>query len=284
MGGSRSGALGRAMRALAIDLVDALTDRRCPGCGGNVSRAESVCGVCDAAIDRTGTVLCLGCLRGDSPDARRAPPVPGGCPRHGSETLLLAGPPHAPPLDAVIRHFKYAGASALGAWLASMIPVPPGIAGTFGREAVIVPVPLHPARRAARGFDQAALLALHVGAWWGVPVVHALRRVRETDPQARQGAALRRRNLQGAFALAERERAVVTGRTVLLLDDVATTGSTLLEAHGALAAADPAWILALAGAHGGGSAGPQFTSHADVAGVPGVMLESQAWQIGTKPS
>ena len=284
MGGGRLGVLGRTMRALSVDLLDAVTDRRCPGCGGPVGRAESVCVACDAAIDRTGTVLCLRCLRGDPSDAGDAPPVSGGCPRHGSGTLLLAGPPHAPPLDAVIRHFKYAGASALGAWLASMIPVPPGIAESFGREAVIVPVPLHPVRRAARGFDQATVLALHLGSWWGVPVVHALRRVRETESQARRGAVARRQSLRGAFALVERERSVVTGRTLLLLDDVATTGSTLLEAHGALAAANPAWILALASAHGGGFEGSQFTSHAAVAGVPGVMVESQAWQIGTKPS
>ncbi len=283
MGGGRRPAGGGWARALAGDLLDALTDRRCPGCEGPLERTELVCAACDAAIDRSGSVLCLACLRGDPADAV---PAAGarGCPRHGSRTLLLAGPPHAAPLDAVVRHFKYAGASRLGRWLASLVPEPPGVSERFGREAVIVPVPLHVARRAARGFDQAALLAEHVGAWWGVPVVHALRRVRDTAPQARGGADERRRNVRGAFALAADKREVVRGRTVLLIDDVATTGSTLLEAHEALATAHPAWVLALAAAHGGGPEGPQLTSNDDVAGVPGVVLESQAWQIGTKPS
>jgi predicted amidophosphoribosyltransferase len=64
--------------------------------------------------------------------------------------------------------------------------------------------------------------------------------------------------VRGAFALEAHEAAVLRGRAVLLLDDVATTGSTLLEAHAALAMAEPAWILALAAAHGGRGGGPQF--------------------------
>jgi ComF family protein len=260
MGAVKPGALGN-IGMLAADFMDALTDRRCPGCGGPVDRAERVCVTCDAAVDRTGSVLCLACLRGGAPEGDAPPQRAGACPRHGSDCLLLAGPPHAAPLDAIVREFKYAGASALAPWVAGLIPEPPGISAAFGREAIVVPVPLHPARRAARGFDQAALLAFHVGGWWGVPVVHALRRVRETNPQARLGPGDRRENLHGAFALEERERRVVTGRTVLLLDDVATTGSTLLEAHRALRGAEPAWIIALAAAHGGGFDGPQFAPH-----------------------
>jgi ComF family protein len=85
-----------------------------------------------------------------------------------------------------------------------------------------VPVPLHPARRRERGFNQASDLAAHLG----LPVVDALARVRATAAQAQLSAAERQRNLQGAFAATRRARALA-GATVVLVDDVSTTGTTL---------------------------------------------------------
>lgn len=279
------------LRAGAADLLDAFVDRRCAGCGGPTGRGEDVCAACDAAVDRAGSALCLLCLRRDvagSPPPAPAPAAPSraraGCPLHGSDRLLLAGPPHAPPLDAIVREFKYAGGSRLAPWVASLVPVPPGIGGALGREGIVVPVPLHPARRAWRGYDQAESIARRLGSWWGVPVVSALRRVRETKPQARLGGETRRRNVEGAFRPAERADAIVAGRVVLLVDDVVTTGATMLEAAEALAPAGPAWILALAAAHGGAPDGAQSPSHAEVAALRGHVLESRAWQIGREPS
>ena len=87
---------------------------------------------------------------------------------------------------------------------------------------VCVPVPLHPARMQARGFNQAAELAKHLGP----PVAHALRRVRRTVSQTDLPAARRHANVRDAFAL--RRRSVsVNGAAVVLVDDVSTTGATL---------------------------------------------------------
>ncbi|HEU4333985.1 MAG TPA: phosphoribosyltransferase family protein, partial [Candidatus Eisenbacteria bacterium] len=180
--------------------------------------------------------------------------------------------------------FKYAGGSRLAPWIASLVPVPPGLDGALGREGIVVPVPLHPARRAWRGYDQAEAIARHLGAWWGIPIVSALRRARETEPQARLGGEERRRNLEGAFRAVERADRVVAGRVVFLVDDVVTTGATMLEAAAALAPAEPAWILGLAAAHGGAPDGAQSPSQPEVAAVRGRVLESQAWQIGREPS
>ncbi|MGE5176671.1 MAG: ComF family protein [Hyphomicrobiales bacterium] len=254
-----SGELFRGARVLAADLLDMLTGAACPGCGGRAPRGRAVCATCDAAIGRTGIALCLRCLRegmvggaapadggaGGSTDAGA-----GGCPRHGPDRLLLAGPRHEPPLDRVVRAYKYEGARALDRWIATLLPEPPGDA-TFRREAALVPVPLHPARLAWRGFDQARLLAAAAGRRWGIPVVEGLRRVRDHAPQARLGPDARRANVCGAFAVRPEAAALLRDRPLLLVDDVATTGSTLLEAADALAIAAPAWILSLAAAHGG---------------------------------
>ena len=106
-----------------------------------------------------------------------------------------------------------------------------------------VPVPLHASRRRERGFDQATHLACHVG----LPVVHALRRVRPTAVQASLPAARRHGNVRGAFA-ARRAAATVRGRIVVLVDDVSTTGATLEACARALGDAGTREVRALTAA------------------------------------
>lgn len=259
----------RPAAALAEDLADFLLGRVCPGCGGALPRGQCVCAACDARVPRTGAVLCLRCIQegsGADDDARPS----GGCPRHGSERLLLAGPAFEPPLDRIVRAFKYSGAREAHRWLASLLPEPPGRGTPVWREYVLVPAPLHPARRSWRGFDQARLLAETAGDGWGIPVVHALERRRDTPAQARTGAEHRRDNVRGAFALAAGAARFLRSRPVLLVDDVATTGSTLLEAAAALDEAAPAWTLSLAFAHGGLAGGPETASATRVAAASSV--------------
>jgi ComF family protein len=85
-----------------------------------------------------------------------------------------------------------------------------------------VPVPLHPSRRRERGFNQAEDLAECVG----LPVIHVLRRVRRTATQADLPAARRHANVRDAFVL-RTDAQNLQGKTVVLIDDVSTTGATL---------------------------------------------------------
>ena len=100
---------------------------------------------------------------------------------------------------------------------------------------IAVPVPLHWSRRRWRGFNQAELLAAQLG----LPIGHVLRRVRRTRPQVALPARARQANVEDAFALRRPDRwhwpgwlrlheaATVDGLTVVLVDDVCTTGATL---------------------------------------------------------
>lgn len=112
------------------------------------------------------------------------------------------------------------------------------------RADALVPVPIHPSRRRARGFNQAEVLADEIGRRLGVPVYpNLLVRTKKTAPQKELSAAERLRNLSGAFAFGRPGelwfRLLMEGRfpdgkkppavpeTVILVDDIYTTGSTM---------------------------------------------------------
>lgn len=101
------------------------------------------------------------------------------------------------------------------------------------RADVLVPVPLHPKRKKERGFNQAEILAREMGRLSGIEVCKdLLRKSQESRPQTSLSGTERRSNLQGAFSVNKGRRA--KGKTVILVDDVFTTGTTLEECSRAL--------------------------------------------------
>jgi len=110
---------------------------------------------------------------------------------------------------------------------------------------LIVPVPLHPERRADRGYNQAELLARVIARQCGVSLnTSALVRKLNTTPQVGLNETERRRNVRNAFHCTQQ----LDARRMLVVDDVCTTGATLSECAGALhdAGATSIWGLTLA--------------------------------------
>jgi ComF family protein len=192
-----------------------------------------------AALELLLPPACAGCGRSVA-----APPLCASCRPEPAGAL----PPPPAPLAAWcaamlhggagadwVKRFKYparglagldlaADAVALGLVraLAAEVPAP--------RPELVVPVPLHPRRLRERGFSPAAQLARALARGAELPCAPALlRRVRDTESQTRLSRGARRRNVAGAFAA----RRPAPPR-VWLVDDVATTGSTLAEAARAL--------------------------------------------------
>jgi ComF family protein len=110
----------------------------------------------------------------------------------------------------------------------------------------IIPIPLSPRRRRARGFNQAELIAGFFAAAFGLHLeTKSLARVKHAKPQSEtKSAAERKENIRGAFGVIQPE--FVRGKNIILIDDVMTSGTTFLEASLALKKAGANDILALA--------------------------------------
>ncbi|MEW5789438.1 MAG: double zinc ribbon domain-containing protein [Pseudomonadota bacterium] len=196
----------------------------CPVCAEHLPRLPAErCPQC--ALPSPGGALCGRCLK--HPPAFQATVV-----RHV----------YGPPLDGLVRDFKYRGQLALADFFADTLAEE--LAGRALPD-LILPMPLHESRLAERGFNQAGEIARRLAprlamAWDAT----ACRRLRPTPPQAGLDLKARRRNLRGVF----RCDLDLTGKRVALLDDVMTTGASLdelaREARRAGAVEISAWVVA----------------------------------------
>ena len=207
----------RIAASVTAGLLELLAPGRCPGCDGK-SANYAFCAACSPLLERVE-------------GADRETPVP----------LAAAGYLYCGPLaDAIVR-LKYGGRTELAPVLGGLlVEAALGHAGHVDR---VLPVPLHPARLRARGFNQSALLAAPLARALGVPLdVSGLARVRHTREQAGLSRKGRSHNLDGAFAVRGSRRA----DRVLVVDDVRTTGATLASAASALTASGCVEVLTFA--------------------------------------
>jgi ComF family protein len=208
-------------------VLDLLLPPRCPGC------------------DLEGEVLCTRCAR---PFSRRLDEPPGApiglaldLPR-GLLQLEWCGA-FTGPVRAAVHALKYDGERRLVEPLARAMADRWRRAGRGGE--LLVPVPVHAARRRDRGFDQAEELAAACGRLLGIPVARCLVRRERTAAQHALGKRERAWNVGRAFAVAEGGESVVRGRWIVLVDDVTTTGATLSGCAVALVDAGARGVSAL---------------------------------------
>lgn len=97
----------------------------------------------------------------------------------------------------------------------------------------IVSVPLHSSKMRTRGFNQSELLARHISKKLFIPYVDALKRIKKTLKQSEQNKEERRKNLKDAFIVKSLPKEIINS-SVLLVDDIYTTGSTVNECSKAL--------------------------------------------------
>ena len=152
---------------------------------------------------------------------------------------------HGGEARTLTHRLKYGGDGSAAAVLAQgMAGALAECAGAWVKDAMVVPVPLHPKQQRERGYNQARLLAEAVCAHTGMQLAaDALIRVRHTHTQTAQTREERLRSMRGAFAVAKADG--IRARRVLLLDDVLTTGGTAVACAEALLAAGACEVLLL---------------------------------------
>lgn len=181
-----------------------------------------------AGCSRFGVILCDACLGSLRPAGGASDPFIGADPGlvvGEAFEIARAAFVHEGSLRRALQRLKYGGAARLAAPLAAAaLPALGEMLDMLGGETVLVPVPLHPERLRQRGYNQAALLAVELGAGRGLPVLEALVRRRPTARQHGLGKAARLRNLRGAFGPGA---PLPPGSIPVLVDDILTTAATL---------------------------------------------------------
>lgn len=173
--------------------------------------------------------------------------VPQGSVRGGAIGSLFG---YDGPLGRALGRLKYQGEPAWAGPLGRLLGQAPDLRADAGWD-LVIPVPLHLGRRLARGFNQTELLLRHALRDAGRSHRRRLqpgllRRDRSTPPQVSLGASRRLANVVGAFSVPARLQPRVRERSVLVVDDVTTTGATLTACRTALLEAGAAEVGALA--------------------------------------
>lgn len=222
---------------LGLGLLHWLVPARCLSCKSAVDALPAPLGLCPACRSRLAPLLLEGvCAVCAEPLARASGADEGRChtclARPPSFDRLLAAWHYLPPLDAVVRDFKFRRLDYLGSHLARTMAdrLGPAIGEHAAPPVLVSHVPLHWRRRFVRGYDQAREIAVPLARALALPFVPVLRRRRATPAQSSLDRSERLANLSEVF----RVRAPVAGRCILLVDDVATTGATLDAAARAL--------------------------------------------------
>jgi ComF family protein len=163
----------------------------------------------------------------------------------GIERLCAAGEYQGALRSALVK-LKYGNGRYLAPWLGRLLA--PQLVAIAGDGAALVPVPLHSKRQKQRGYNQSLLLARELARELDAEVLDgALTRSSNTPPQVGLTATQRRANVRGAFAA---DAAKLAGRDVVIVDDIVTTGSTVMACARACRRAGAGRLYVAAVAHG----------------------------------
>ncbi|MGQ0558269.1 MAG: ComF family protein [Sphingosinicella sp.] len=246
-------------RFVAKQALDFALPPRCAGCGAVTPEPHRFCFDCWSRLDFLGEPCCECC------GLPFAFAEPASQPLRDSASLLLrsggsglcggclAEPPAFDRMRAAVAYgeiarkvalkLKYGGRPGVAETIARMVErhVPKG---EDGRAApVFTPVPLHRWRIWRRGYNQAALIASALARRVQLPAtLDLIQRVKATPPLRAMNPRQRRETVRGAFRIAERHKSTLAGRTIILVDDVFTTGATAHACAAALKRASAARV------------------------------------------
>jgi ComF family protein len=214
-------------RELLTPLVDLVFPPRCPLCGGALGEQGGLCGECWGRLVLPGEPACASCQRplgeafAGAGDGAICAPCLASPPRHDG---IAAATLYAPASRDLVLAFKHGRRIGLAALLARLMAAR---LGELDGDWLVVPVPLHRWRLWRRGFNQSALLGQAIAKQPGrALIVDALIRTRATPSLGGLGRAERARALRGSIAVNPARAARLRDASVILVDDVMTSGAT----------------------------------------------------------
>ncbi|HNR48381.1 MAG TPA: ComF family protein [Bacteroidia bacterium] len=201
------------------NLVNLFFPDNCPGCGYNFLRGESViCQRCLNSLPKTNYHQ-----RHDNPVAKN---FWGKANLHAATSVYYFDKGES--LQHLLHQLKYRGNSKIGVVLGQQAAIELQLSDEFRCADVIVPVPLHPKKLLMRGYNQSEVIAKGISDIWGTPVQPALLiRTKHTETQTHKSRFERFENVKDVFHLDNEE--AYAGKHILIVDDVITTGSTILS-------------------------------------------------------
>lgn len=239
------GVLPSRLAGCGTALLDFLLPAACAACGGAVEEAAApgpVCRNCRLALPEVPLPTCDRCGApsgtGRAPACLECADWPEGL-RGARAACLLESPARE-----LVHALKYQGWRGAGVFMGVKMAEQ---AVRAVREAdCVTPVPTAARNVRRRGYNQAHVIAATLAEALGVPLATCLERRRQAGTQTTLNPAQRKANVNSAFALAPGAGAELQGRQVVLVDDVLTTGATVLAAFGAMRPAQPAGVFAYA--------------------------------------
>ncbi len=197
--------------------------RKCSACGELLTNAEKIiCRNCKSELIRAENSLLIS-------ETKRKFSNNGNIELFRSAFIFKEDNP----VRHLIHSLKYENDFRAGIFLGEKITEFHGAEIETFRPDYIVPIPLHPLKKAERGYNQSFYIAKGVAKNLNVPVLNnVLRRKKYTETQTRLSYEERKRNITDAFAVRHKKR--ITGKRIILVDDVSTTGATSDEAAAAL--------------------------------------------------
>lgn len=197
------------------------------------------CSVCDKPLDGDEKFLCRKCLMElprthyEDIDFNPFEQLMAGkvaVERCVSYFFYHKGEPYA----SILHDLKYRNMPTLGRWIAERAARQMQGSHFFDSIDAIVPVPLHYTKLASRGYNQSQFIAQGIAKATGLPVIKALKALHQHSTQTHKDAAERLKSTQGMYGASKRHKQELSGKHVLIVDDVVTTGSTLLACATAL--------------------------------------------------
>lgn len=219
------------MKKIINTILNVLYPRRCPVCHKILKDQKMLsCPECSYGFKRVGKHYCLKCGKPVNAEEEYCRECRK---RKRSFDLCRSVFLYDGSLRQSLVRYKYYGCREYGEFYAASVCRYLGNDILRWNPDVIVPIPMTSKKKRKRGFNQSEYLADRIGEGMNLPVSHTLlKKVRSTRSQKKLNAAQRRQNLRTAFEVRED----ISGLTVLVVDDVYTTGSTMEAAASCLKA------------------------------------------------